>query len=255
MLRFTTPVLALMLASQVAFAQQETRPLRVVLDPGHGGHNTGAIGVAGIHEKHLTLTMAKQVAALLEDAADVEIILTRTDDTFLELTERTDFAHKVDADIFISLHCNASESPEPHGIETFFLGVKGSDPEADLLALRENENAVTPAPATADPLVAAIISDIRRNGTMAESSDLAAIVQQSLIKSIPEAVSRKVRQANFAVLRHSGIPAIVVEVGFLTHPKEGLLLANTDYQARITKALATAIKSFASLTADEREAD
>ena len=250
-------VLALLLAPASAPGAPDTaspsnRPLVVVLDPGHGGHNTGALGVAGVHEKHLTLAMAQRVARLLEDIPTVRVVMTRTDDRFLDLGERTAFADATGADAFVSLHCNASTSSEAHGIETFFLGVKGSDPEADALALRENEAAVTPVPATADPLVAAIVSDLRRNGTMAESSDLAAVLQEALVAALPEAVSRKVRQGNFAVLRQASMPAVVVEVGFLTHPQEGRLLVRESYQDRIARALASAIRAFARRTETER---
>lgn len=234
-------------------ASGSVRRLKVVLDPGHGGHNTGAIGVAGIHEKHLTLALGLRVAQLLSGSREVEVVLTRADDRYLDLPERTAFADTVGADAFLSLHCNASESSEAHGIETFFLGVKGSDPEADALALRENESAVTPQPAAGDPMVAAIVSDLRRNGTMVESSGLAAVVQESLIRALPDAVSRRVRQANFAVLRQASMPAVVVEVGFLTHPQEGRMLAREAYQDRIAHALASAIESFARRTAADRE--
>ncbi len=230
------------------------RPLVVVIDPGHGGHNTGALGVAGVHEKHLTLAMSQRLARLLDDNPSVRVVLTRDEDSFLDLADRTLFADAAGADAFVSLHCNASVSVEAHGIETFFLGVKGSDPEADALALRENESAVTPLPPDGDPLVAAIVSDLRRNGTMAESSDLAAVVQETLVRTLPEAVSRKVRQANFAVLRQASMPAVVVEVGFLTHPQEGQLLVQERYQDRIARALAAAIVTFARRTAGERQA-
>jgi N-acetylmuramoyl-L-alanine amidase len=196
--------------------------------------------------------MAKRVAGLLDDTASVRVVLTRDADTFLDLPARTAFADEVGADAFLSLHCNASTSAEARGIETFFLGVRGSDPEADALALRENESAVTPTPADEDPMVAAIVSDLRRNGTMAESSDLAAVVQEALVKALPEAVSRNVRQANFAVLRQASMPAVVVEVGFLTHPVEGRLLVREAYQERIARALAAAVVSFARRTAGER---
>jgi N-acetylmuramoyl-L-alanine amidase len=257
----TLPILvvALLLAPASApgtpeAAPPSARPLVVVLDPGHGGHNAGALGVAGVHEKHLTLAMAQRVARLLADLPAVRVVLTRTDDRFLDLGERTAFADAAGADAFVSLHCNASTSAEAHGIETFFLGVKGSDPEADALALRENESAVTPVPAAEDPLVAAIVSDLRRNGTMAESSDLAAVLQEALVAALPEAVSRKVRQGNFAVLRQASMPAVVVEVGFLTHPQEGRLLVREDYQDRIARALASAIRAFARRTEAERGA-
>jgi len=226
-------------------------PFRVAIDAGHGGLSTGAMGVAGIHEKHLTLAIARKLADLLKPEPGIEVVMLRTDDSDLDLPERPARAAAARADAFVSLHANAAPSPEVRGIETFYLG-PASDPEADALARRENAEAVTPEPLVEDPDVAAILSDLRRNGNLSESALLASAIHRRLAAAFPDTPSRKVRQGNFAVLRRAPMPAVVVETGFLTHPVEGLRLAQGAYQDRLATAIRDGIVAFARGTSAER---
>jgi len=211
------------------------------------------MGTAGVYEKHVTLALAGKVQALLQAVPGVEVVMTRTDDADLDLPARPARAAASGADVFVSLHGNASPTPDARGIETFYLG-PASDPAADDLARRENAEAVTPEPLADDPAVAAILSDLRRNENLSESALLAAEIHQRLVAACPDTPSRKVRQGNFAVLRRASMPAVVVEVGFLTNPVEGLRLVQPAWQDRLAIAIRDGILAFARRTAAGRAA-
>ncbi len=228
-------------------------PIRVCLDPGHGGLSTGAMGAAGIYEKHVTLALARKVQALLQAEPGVSVVMTREADADLDLPSRPQKAGAVGADIFVSLHGNASPATDARGIETYYLG-PASDPGADEVSRRENSEAVTPEPLAEDPAVAAILSDLRRNGNLSESAQLAEAIHNRLAAACADTPSRRVRQGNFAVLRRASMPAVVVEVGFLTHPVEGLRLVQPAYQERLAGAIRDGILAFARRTASERAA-
>lgn len=226
-------------------------PLRVVLDPGHGGLSNGAVGVAGVPEKRLTLQLALGVRDLLLREAGVEVVMTRDQDVDLDLGQRPRVGQP--ADLFVSLHMNAAPSPRPRGIETYFFG-PASDPGAFQVAERENAEAVDPGPLADDSDVAEILADLWRVGVQMRSAQLAQEVQQGMAQAVPGAVNRGVRQANFAVLRLSPIPAIVVEAGFLTHPQEGKRLADPAYLDRLARGIVQGILRYARATARERQA-
>jgi N-acetylmuramoyl-L-alanine amidase len=221
--------------------------MRVALDPGHGGLSTGAIGVAGIYEKHLMLSLARKVRTLLEAEVGIEVFMTRDGDEDVDLASRPARAAAAGADIFVSLHGNASPLPDVRGVETFFLGA-ASDPGADEVSRRENAEAVTPGPMADDPAVSAILSDLRRNGNLSESASLAEAIHRLLVAACPDTPSRNVRQGNFAVLRRASMPAVVVEVGFMTHAVEGHRLALPSYQDKLAIAIRDGILAFARRT-------
>jgi len=227
------------------------RPLRVVLDPGHGGLSNGAVGVAGIPEKRLTLQLALLVRDLLAQEPGIEVVMTRDQDVDVDLAARPRVGQP--ADLFVSLHLNAAPSAQPRGIETYFLG-PASDPGASQVAERENAEAVDPGPLAEDTDVAEILADLWRVGVQMRSAHLAQEVQQGMARAVPGAVNRGVRQANFAVLRLSPVPAIVVEAGFLTHPQEGRRLADPSYLGRLARGIARGILRYAGATARERQA-
>lgn len=220
-------------------ASAEAR-FRVVLDPGHGGQAMGALGAYGVYEKNVTLAIAKRVGRLLEAVPGFTVFYTRNDDVYVDLKDRSAMANDLEADLFVSIHCNASEATEAHGIETFYLGNEGSDPEADDVARRENDGVSVPA-IEDDPALAQILADLRHTGNQAESAAVADTVQGRLVRAFPEAASRDVRQARFAVLRRAKMPALVIEVGFLTHAQEGLNLILVPYQERLAIAIRDAI--------------
>ena len=227
----------------LATALASARPARVVLDPGHGGEAMGALGAYGVYEKHVTLAIARKLGRLLEADKDVTVFYTRKEDAAIDLKDRTAIANAVDADVFVSIHCNASPSPDAHGIETYYLGKGGQDPEADEVAGRENSGAEVAAQEE-DPMLAALLGELRHDANLRGSAALAERIQRKLLARFPEAVSRAVRQARFAVLRKAGMPAVVVEVGFLTSKEEGMNLILEPYQDRLASALHDAIGEY-----------
>jgi N-acetylmuramoyl-L-alanine amidase len=227
----------LVVAAMVASAgAADARPL-VVIDAGHGGSNSGAIGAAGIFEKHLTLVLARAVRDDLV-ARGFEVVLTRERDATLTLRQRVAVANQRNADLFISIHANASPGRVQRGFETFVLTAAGVD--VDGRALRSETG--TPR-AGVDAATALILDDVERGACQWEAADLAAAVQRELRAVRGDAGDRGVRQDAHHVLLGATMPAVLVEVGFVDHPIEGQDLARPATQAAIAGALATAIAS------------
>ena len=208
---------------------------RVVLDPGHGGSNMGAQG-PGIHEKQLTLELANQVAAHLRDHG-IDVVLTRTDDRTMTLRQRVEVADSLPADLFISIHANASTTRAQRGYETYVLTVKGVD--IDGRALRSDTT--TPRPGV-DPEVALVLDDVERGASQWEAAELAARVQHNLRARRGADGDRGVRQDAHHVLLGATMPAILVEVGFIDHPVEGRQLQEPGVQKQLAAAIAGAIE-------------
>ncbi len=214
----------------------------VVLDPGHGGSNPGAEGpgakgsAANLHEKQLTLAIAVQVAAKLRDHG-IAVELTRTDDRTLTLRQRTEHADRVNADLFVSIHANASPTRTQRGYETYVLTTKGVD--IDARALRGE--AMTPRPGV-DPDIALVLDDVERGAVQWEAADLAARMQRALRDHRGPEGDRGVRQDSDHVLLGATMPSVLVEVGFIDHPIEGTQLAEATTQAQLASAIAEAIE-------------
>jgi N-acetylmuramoyl-L-alanine amidase len=208
----------------------------VVLDPGHGGSNTGAAGVVeGLYEKRLTMVLARAVARRLE-AAGVHVVLTRQDDRFMSLRERARAANTAGADIFVSLHANASPTRAQRGFETYIL-----TPEAlsvDTAAIRGGDG---PARPDLDADTANLVDDLERAAAMAPSARLAERMQSRLAEARGPALSRGVKQAPMDVLMGPTMPAVLVEVGFIDHPVEGVELLRHEVREKIAEAVAQAI--------------
>jgi N-acetylmuramoyl-L-alanine amidase len=209
----------------------------VVLDPGHGGSNAGAQGaVAGLHEKQLTLAIATGVAARLRDH-NITVQLTRTTDKTLTLRQRVAAADRAPADLFISIHANASPTRTQRGYETYVLTARGVD--IDGRALRSDT--LTPRPGV-DPEMSLVLDDIERGAVQWEAADLAARMQHALRDRRGAEGDRGVRQDAHHVLLGATMPAVLVEVGFIDHPIEGKQLADEAVQARLEDAIAEAIE-------------
>jgi N-acetylmuramoyl-L-alanine amidase len=213
------------------------RTLRtIVLDPGHGGSNDGAFGVAGIFERFLTLETAFELRRELgRQLPDLNVILTREGDFDIGLSERTHVANLHDADLFISIHYNAAENLHAQGIEVFFLS---TDRAADL---------ETPGLAVAGPsgaVVASILRDLGESRDHRLSADLARDLLNGLIET-SGAVNRGVRQASFRVLRGAHMPAVVVELGFLTNDDEGIRALDPEYRHLLVQGLVDGIREYA----------
>ena len=215
----------------------------VVLDAGQGGHDEGATGTSGLHEKDLVLDVTRKLAARLKRLG-VKVILTRKEDRFLSLEERTAVANDARADLFVSIHANASSSKKPRGIETYFASLEASDDAARATAERENM-AFGPAASGIgqdDPL-AAILGDLISTQHLQESSEFAKLAQHEL-SEIGRSHSRGVKQAPFVVLMGVQMPASLIEIGFLTNPDDEKGLRRGRRRDALAAALADAISDF-----------
>jgi N-acetylmuramoyl-L-alanine amidase len=229
------------LPAPVAVAEAAPRRYTVVIDAGHGGHDPGAI-TSWASEKEVVLAVSLRVKARLE-AQGVHVIMTRDADTFLSLQERSTFA-TTDRNIFVSIHANGADSSSANGIETFVFG-RPLDPGQIERAIRENGGGDVGAARTAEAarIAADIETSILRETQLNYSLVLAELVQTRLVGATG-AVDRGVKQNLFYVIRNSRIPAILVELGFVTNPTEGRRLVETAYQAKLADALADGILTF-----------
>lgn len=213
----------------------------VVIDPGHGGSNAGAAG-SGISEKALTLTLAQKVASRLHHRR-IDTRLTRTDDRTSTLRQRVAAANRLGADLFLSIHANASTNRTQRGFETFVLTAEGID--IDGRALRSHAGAPRP---NIDAETALILDDVERGASQWESAELAVRVQKSLRAVRGKDGDRGVRQDAHHVLLGATMPAVLVEVGFIDHPVEGKQLLDPDVQDDLAAAIADAIEEQLALT-------
>jgi N-acetylmuramoyl-L-alanine amidase len=217
----------------------------IVIDPGHGGKDPGALG-RRLKEKDANLDIAQRLSRRLKQLSTAEIILTRDKDEYVALHERPRRANADKGDLYISVHCNSSpDAPGAQGIETFFLSAARTDWER-AVASRENgalEFPVVDTNKQTAEVVGGILRDLAQNEFLRESEQLASGLQSALADNL-HGKDRGVKQADFAVLRNAYMPAALVECGFLTNPAEEKLLGAADYRERIAGALATGVLQF-----------
>lgn len=229
-------------APQAAAVSADT-PI-VVLDPGHGGEDTGAEGRGGLLEKDVTLAVARELKKLLEGELGAVVYLTRTDDSFRPLLERTAFANERRADIFVSLHANASPDPRINGVESYYLDTSDGE-SARKLAERENASVRFEGPA-AD--VAYMLSDLVQSAKTAESVGLARAVQHALVARLregwPDVRDLGVKKALFYVLVGAHMPCVLVEIGFMNHPVEGPRIASERYRTAVARGIFDGLKAY-----------
>ena len=216
----------------------------VVLDAGHGGHDPGSIGPSGVREKEVTLAVVRRLAELLEREPGVRVVLTRDDDTFVPLGERTKIANREKADLFVSVHANAAESRQAEGFETYFLSAAKTE-DARRVARMENSVLRYENPSI-DPASLGelnfILWDLAQNEYLRESSMLAESVQEEINRRL-DLRSRGVKQAGFFVLNGAYMPAILFEMAFISNPREESLLHDSSFQSRIAEGLAESLLS------------
>ncbi len=210
----------------------------VVIDAGHGGGQTGAYGVCGVHEKDVTLAIAVELAHVLDASGRAKAVMTRAGDEDISLEERSQRANRADASLLLSIHANASTSASSRGVETFFLSRRASERRHHDLVLRENDGRPSESVRTDDTL-GVILNGLRLSAAHTESQQLAMRLQEVLHERLGTR-GRGVLQAPFIVLRDAQMAAALVEVGFLTNLEECRLLNSVDYQRQIAQALATA---------------
>jgi len=215
----------------------------VILDAGHGGKDEGAAGVGGILEKELVLDVAQRLGRRLE-AKKLRVLHTRSNDIFVPLEVRTSLANDARGDLFISIHANASTSQRAKGVETYFVSLEASDAAAGKVADRENEALTGGAPASPapDPFLA-LLGDMISTDHMAESSAFAKLAQEQLVE-MDATRSRGVKQAPFVVLMGVQMPAVLIEIGFLSNGDDADSLRKGSHRDRIAAALADAILEF-----------
>jgi N-acetylmuramoyl-L-alanine amidase len=233
--------------------KEPTGPI-IVIDPGHGGVETGAIGPSGLNEKDVALDLGRRLKESLERDPDVTVVLTRKDDRFVELDERTSIANHNRADLFLSIHLNSSRRKSAHGAETYFLSAEATDNEARTLAALENQahGADTSSKSSSDGKKDAldlILWDLAQNQYLAQSALLAESVQSELNR-LANTHDRGVRQAPFRVLMGATMPAILVEVGFISNADEELLFKNPQYRNRVVEAMSRAVRDYLDQMAD-----
>lgn len=222
----------------------------IVLDPGHGGRDPGAVGPNGDAEKDRNLEIALLVRDLLAlGMPGVEVVMTRDTDTYVSLGERTRFANRTRADLFVSIHCNASTNRGAGGFETYFLSLARTD---DARAVAAMENGVAelygdpdPEPGSEDGALSFLLADIAQNLYLSQSSSLAEMLQRSMSGEWPSGSDRGVKQAGFYVLRGAWMPSVLLEVAFISNPDEESLLRDLDFRFRTARAIVAGIEAFA----------
>jgi len=215
---------------------------RIVIDPGHGGHDTGTIGPTGFMEKDVVLDISRRLGKLLEEQLGAEVIYTREDDTFVPLENRIALANEKQADLFLSIHANSSRNKGVRGVETFYLNFS-SDPEVLELAARENALSQKSLHELQD-----LVKQISTNEKIAESKELAGEVQKmlhaELRKSGAEVRNRGVKQAPFVVLVGGTMPSILIEVAFLSNPEDEKLLKSPQGRQGAAEALFSGVSKY-----------
>jgi N-acetylmuramoyl-L-alanine amidase len=215
---------------------------RVVIDPGHGGHDPGAIGPRGLREKDVTLDIAHRAAPLIARELGLSTLLTRDTDTFVALDERTARANAFRADLFVSIHCNAAEQTGSDGVVTFVLD-SSSDAAASRVAALENAASAAAARELADSL-----APVQDEGILSRSLHFAELLQRSTVASLSKDYGRipdqGVRRAGFYVLAGAHMPAVLYEVSFISNPDGEVRLNTADYRQRLADAIVNAVRAF-----------
>ncbi len=227
-------------------AEQLGKPrVRIVVDPGHGGWDSGAVGLTGTHEADIALSLSLRLARELERRLDAEVLLTRSDDTFVSLEDRARFANSVEADLFLSVHANASPNKTGWGIETYYLDT-ASDAGAARVAARENAIAAEEHAEGIDR----ILLDLTMAGTNRLSRLLAMDVQHTVISQLQAVYGEDqikdlgVKTALFYVLHGTRMPSILFEASLLTHPDDEMRLRHPLFQQIVAEAMAAAVEDY-----------
>jgi N-acetylmuramoyl-L-alanine amidase len=217
---------------------------KIVVDPGHGGHDTGTIGPNGLLEKDLVLDVSKRLAKLLESRLGAEVVFTRRDDTFIPLETRTSIANQEQADLFVSVHANSSHDPDARGVETYYLNFTSN---ADALEVAARENAVSDKSIHE---LQDLVKKIALKEKIEESREFATDVQLSLHSGLaiknPGNRDRGVKKAPFIVLIGANMPSILAEISFVSNPADARKLETAEYRQRIAESLYKGVSKYVS---------
>jgi len=214
----------------------------IVLDPGHGGRDSGAVGPKGLTEKETVLKIAKEVREILREKV-FKVLMTREDDSFVRLRQRSKLANSSGANLFVSIHCNATAArKEAGGFETYFLSTAKTS-WARAVEAKENSVIKFETPSEQKSIVEYILWDMAQNEYLRESSDLAEDIQESLTRCV-SIENRGVKQANFYVMREIYMPSVLVETSFISNKEEEKLLKNSNFRKKIAEGIAEGILKF-----------
>lgn len=217
--------------------------LTIVIDPGHGGTETGAIGPDGLQEKEVTLEIARRVAAALPKVLACRTVLTRDSDVQVSFDDRTSVANHEKADLFLSIHANSSRAASAKGSETYYLSLEASDKIAQEVAKEENQAAAAAPSAgetSANSSLDFVLWDLAQSAHLKESSELAEAIQAEL-NGVSDTGNRGIKQAPFRVLVGATMPAVLVEVAFISNPEEEKKLKSPEFQQAVADAIARAV--------------
>ena len=209
----------------------------IVIDPGHGGKDPGGLGRGTLEEKGIVLSISHKLREVLTERG-YTVLMTRDTNRFIPLKKRTEFATQHKADLFLSIHANASENSRANGIETYYLDVTSTDKAAEKIAARENVNS-----GYSIQELETLLKGLIRQSKSGDSKRLARHVQQALVQTTG-AINRGVKHARFVVLIGTKVPAILIETGFVSNPVEGRKLSTTAYQYKIATAIAEGVDRF-----------
>jgi N-acetylmuramoyl-L-alanine amidase len=229
--------------------QGSATPLRtIVLDAGHGGHDSGAVGPGGLMEKELVLEVTRRVARLLQEQLGVKVVLSRDGDHFVTLRDRTSLANRERADLFVSIHANAHRVVASEGLEVYFLSSEATDNAARQVAAAENSVVQLEKPANAraagrSDIIKTMLWDLAQAEFQTESSRLAETVLDSMTQAL-RIPNRGVKQAGFYVLGGAAMPAILIEIGFVTNPREEKRLKEARYRDEIARAIVSGLADY-----------
>jgi N-acetylmuramoyl-L-alanine amidase len=209
----------------------------IVIDPGHGGHDPGAMA-NGLREKDINLKVALKLKSLLEKDPRFKVYLTREDDRFIPLYDRTLIALEKKADLFISIHTNASENPNLSGTYIYTLNLRGATSKlAKMVEERENKTVLNVIKVSANPNVNKIVADMAISHTMTEGLNFAKFTQIYLKRNLKDTEFKRIESANFAVLKTPSIPSALVETAFITNENDAKLLANDEFLEKFAQSL------------------
>jgi N-acetylmuramoyl-L-alanine amidase len=224
---------------------KEAKKFIVAIDAGHGGEDPGAIGHRRLQESDVTLAIAKKLKNQLDQIPGVSALLTRSGDYFIPLRKRIDIARRYQADLFLSIHCNASRDRNATGTEVYFLSLTGATDEA-ARSVAEKENAADLVggipPETGDDLLS-ILFDLRQNDTIRRSSEIAEVLIDA-VGADTRLIPRGVKQAGFVVLKAPEIPSVLVEAAFITNAREAAILKDAHFQTKFAESLSQGIQNY-----------
>ncbi|MFH1728371.1 MAG: N-acetylmuramoyl-L-alanine amidase [Pseudomonadota bacterium] len=236
--------------------QSKAKVLKIiVIDPGHGGDDYGARStvVDGLYEKEITLKIAKLLLPQLSDRIGAQIVMTRYEDYFIPLKDRIDTANEIKADLYISIHINASKKKDINGFETYFLSPKAIDSYSKEVALLENKhiNYFNDIKSKIVPTLKSVLLDLAMKDFIADSSRLAEIIQRNII-SMTTFEDRGIRQAPFYVLLGAQMPSVLLEAGFITNEKDAIYLSNASTYNKIVDGIIKSLDVFDIIISQKR---